>query len=205
MIGYLILIYGEAGEPVYQVLEKTQKVWEEFLADFCGIALYKDYYRMAWMFGLHRLMNAGLPKLRQSSGRIEKYAHRMSAAVRLLERSRKDVRPLALLRFDDLVQQTRIFAEFFTSRRLLVEAFLHRGNGDMGSMRRTLRLAYQADQRLVDLAVSKPNLADDFEMEGMTEPVNNLRDTPFMRQGAWDFLHNRVFKEMDAIQALCRE
>ncbi len=68
-----------------------------------------------------------------------------------------------------------------------------------------VRLAYQADQRLVDLALSKPNLADDFEMEGMTELVNYVRDTPFMRQGAWDFLHNRVFKEMDAIQALCRE
>ncbi len=202
---YLNLTYGDAGEPVYQALERTQKVWQEFSVDFCGIALYKDYYRMAWMFGLDSLMNAGIPKLEQSRGRIEKYARMLSEAVLLLERSRSDVRPLALLRFDDLAQQTLIFAEFFTSRRLLVEAFLHRGNGDRARMRRTLRLAYQTDQRLVDLALSKPNLADDFEMEGMTEPINYVRDTPFMRQGAWDFLHNRVFKEMDAIQALCRE
>lgn len=66
-------------------------------------------------------------------------------------------------------------------------------------------LACRPSHPLVDLDLSKPNLADDFEMEGMTEPVNYVRDTPFMRQGAWDFLHNRVFKEMDAIQALCRE
>ncbi len=203
--GYLKLTYGDAGEPVYQALDRTQKVWEEFSVDFCGIALYKDYYRMAWMFGLDSLMNADLLKLEQSSGRIEKYARMLSEAVFLLERSRRDVRPLALLRFDDLIQQTCIFAEFFTSRRLLVKAFLHRWNGDRARMRRTLRLACQADQRLVDLALSKPNLADDFEMEGMTEPVNYVRDTPFMRQGAWDFLHNRVFKEMDAIQALCGE
>ncbi len=202
---YLESTYGDASEAIYKSLELNQNAWKEFCVDFDGITLYKDYYRLAWMFGLDSLKTAKPEELARNIKRIEKHSQMMAQALFLLESNRNHVTPTALPAFNDMVHGTQLFTEFFTSRLLLAEAFSHKHRQETEKMRKKLGLVLESDKRLVKLALSKPNIADDFEMEGMVSATNFFRDTIYMKTGAWDFLHNRVFNEMDEIEKMIQQ
>lgn len=197
---YLRTTYGDAQEDIYKCLELTQKAWEEYCVDFDGIGLYKDYMHLAWMHGFDRVKKAGPHLLRQNIAKIEKHAQMLTQALFILERAREKVNPQSLVAFDDIVIQTEVFAEFFTSRQLLAEAFLHRCHGEDEKLRNKLKMVYACDQRLIRLALSKPNIADYFEMEGMTRATNYMRGYVYLKKGAWDWLQNRVFEEMEVLE-----
>ena len=197
---YLRTTYGDAQEDIYKSLELTQAAWQEFCLDFDGIGLYKDYMHLPWMHGFDRVEKAAPDLLRRNIEAIEKHAQMLTQALFLLQRARGKVNPQSLVSFDDMVIQTEVFAEFFTSRQLLAEAFLHRCHGDNQRLRNKLQMVYECDRRLISLALSKPNIADYFEMEGMTRATNYMRGNIYLQKGAWDFLQNRVFAEMDILQ-----
>jgi len=197
---YLRTTYGDAQEDIYKSLELTQAAWQEFCVDFDGIGLYKDYMHLPWMHGFDRVEKATPDLLRRNIEAIEKHAQMLTQALFLLQRARGKVNPQSLVSFDDMVIQTEVFAEFFTSRQLLAEGFLHRCDGNNQRLRNKLQMVYDCDRRLISLALSKPNIADYFEMEGMTRATNYMRGNIYLQKGAWDFLQNRVFEEMDILQ-----
>ena len=130
----------------------------------------------------------------------------LTQSLFILERARNKVNPHSLVAFDDMLIMTKAFAEFFTSRQLLAEAFNHRNKKEYERMRNKLKMVYESNQRLIKLALSKPNIADYFEMEGMTFPTNYKRGYIYLTlEGAWDFLQNRIFDEMDELEKLIRE
>jgi hypothetical protein len=200
---YLRTTYGDAQEDIYKSLELIQKAWEEYCVDFDGIGIYKDYMHITWMHGLDSVRNADPQELKQNIKRIEKHSQMLTQAIFILGRARNKVNPQALVAFDDIMIQTEIFAEFFTSRQLLAEAFIHQGQHKKERMRNKLKMVYESNQRLIKLALSKPNIVDYFEMEGMTFPTNYQRGYIYLTlEGAWDFLQNRIFEEMDELEKL---
>jgi hypothetical protein len=158
---------------------------------------------ITWMHGLDSVRNADPQELKQNIKRIEKHSQMLTQAIFILGRARNKVNPQALVAFDDIMIQTEIFAEFFTSRQLLAEAFIHQGQHKKERMRNKLKMVYESNQRLIKLALSKPNIVDYFEMEGMTFPTNYQRGNIYLTlEGAWDFLQNRIFEEMDELEKL---
>jgi hypothetical protein len=197
------VIYGNAQEDIYKSLELTQQVWEEFCVDFDGIAEYMDYYHITWMHGLDSIRSAEPEELLQNTKRIEKHAQMMTQALFILQRARDKVNPKALVAFDDMCIQTDIFAEFFTSRQILAEAFTHHHKNESDRMRNKLKMVLEADKRIVRLALSKPNISDYFEMEGMTFPTNYEKGYLYLTMvGAWDWLQNKFFEEMEELEQL---
>ncbi len=203
---YLRATYGDAQEDIYKSLELTQKAWEEYCVDFDGIGIYKDYMHITWMHGLDSVKSADLQKLQHNTKRIERHSQMLTQALFILERARDKVNPRALVAFDDIFIQTEIFAEFFTSRQMLAEAYLHHHDNKSERMRNKLKMVYESNQRIIKLALAKPNISDYFEMEGMTFPTNYEKGYIYLTMvGAWDWLQNRVFEEMDELEELIRE
>ncbi len=203
---YLRVTYGDAQEDIYKSLELTQQAWEEYCVDFDGIAIYKDYLHITWMHGLDSVRSAKPEELLQNIKRIEKHAQMLTQALFILEHARDKVNPRALVAFDDILIQTEIFAEFFTSRQMLGEAFAHQHKGESGRMRNKLKMVLEADKRIITLALEKPNISDYFEMEGMTFPTNYVEGYLYLTMvGAWDWLQNRVFDEIDELERMIKE
>ena len=64
----------------------------------------------------------------------------------------------------------------------------------------------ESTERLIILAQSKPNYTGYFEMEGMTQCIPFTRGSVYISApGAWDFLQNRVFEEMDTLDKMIKE
>ena len=203
---YLRATYGNGSEDIYKALELTQKAWEEFSVDFDGVAIYVDWMQIAWMHGIDSVANADPKKLQQNIKRIEKHSQMLTQSLFILERARNKVNPNSLVAFDDLVIMTEAFAEFFTSRQLLAEAFNHRNMKEFEKMRNKLKMVNESTERLIILAQSKPNYTGYFEMEGMTQSIPYTRGSVYISaKGAWDFLQNRVFEEMDTLNSIIRE
>jgi hypothetical protein len=204
--GYLRNVYGDAQEDIFESLNLSQIVWEEFCPDFDGICMFKDYYHITWMHGLDTLRNTSQEELAINIGRIKRHSQMMAQALYLLETGREKVNPLAMPAFEDLVIQTKIFTEFFTSRLLLAQAFMHRYKNEKERMKNKLRMVYSADERIINLALSKPNISDYFEMEGMTIPTNYVKGYLYLTMvAAWDFLQNRMFEEMAELEQMINE
>ena len=73
-------------------------------------------------------------------------------------------------------------------------------------MRNKLKMVYESNKRLIKLALAKPNIADYFEMEGMTQATNYMRGYFYLTfVAAWDFLQNRVFEEMELLKRLIQQ
>lgn len=203
---YLRTTYGNGSEDIYKSLELTQKVWEEFSEDFDGVAIYVDWMQIAWMHGIDSVANAAPKKLQQNIKRIEKHSQMLTQALFILERARNKVNPNSLVAFDDMIIMTKAFAEFFTSRQLLAEAFNHRNIKEFEKMRNKLKMVNESTKRLVILAQSKPNYTGYFEMEGMTQSIPFSRGSTYISApGAWDFLQNRVFDEIDTLNKMIKE
>ena len=203
---YLRTTYGNGSEDIYKSLELTQKAWEEFSVDFDGVAIYVDWMQIAWMHGIDSVANADPKKLQQNIKRIEKHSQMLTQSLFILERARNKVNPNSLIAFDDMIIMTKAFAEFFTSRQLLAEAFNHRNMKEFGKMRNKLKMVNESTERLIILAQSKPNYTGYFEMEGMTQSIPFSRGSIYISApGAWDFLENRVFDEMDTLNKIIKE
>ena len=203
---YLRTTYGNGSEDIYKALELTQKAWEEFCVDFDGVAIYVDWMQIAWMHGIDSVANAEPKKLQENIKRIEKHSQMLTQSLFILERARNKVNPNSLVAFDDIIIMTKAFAEFFTSRQLLAEAFNHLNNKEFEKMRNKLKMVNESTDRLIILAQSKPNYTGYFEMEGMTESIPFTRGSVYISaKGAWDFLQNRVFEEMDTLKRIIKE
>jgi len=203
---YLRTTYGDAQEDIYKALELTQKAWEEFSVDFDGVALYVDWMQIAWMHGIDSVANADANKLQQNIKRIEKHSQMLTQSLFILERARNKVNPHSLVAFDDMIIMTEAFAEFFTSRQLLAEAFNHRNKKEYKKMRNKLKMVNESTERLIILAQSKPNYTGYFEMEGMTQSIPFTRGSIYISApGAWDFLQNTLFEEMDTLDKMIKE
>lgn len=203
---YLRTTYGNGSEDIYKALELTQKAWEEFSVDFDGVAIYVDWMQIAWMHGIDSVANADPKKLQQNIKRIEKHSQMLTQSLFILERARNKVNPNSLIAFDDMIIMTKAFAEFFTSRQLLAEAFNHRNMKEFEKMRNKLKMVNESTERLIILTQSKPNYTGYFEMEGMTQSIPFTRGSVYISaQGAWDFLENRVFEEMDTLNKIIKE
>ena len=200
---YLRTTYGDAQEDIYKALELCQKAWEEYSVNFDGIGLYKDYHQIAWMHGIDSVKIADPEILKQNAKRIEKHSQMLTQSLFILERARHKVTSHSLVPFDDMKIMIEAFAEFFTSRQLLAEAFIHRNKEEHEKMRNKLRMVNESTQRLITLVQSKPNYTDYFEMEGMTQPTNYTRGSIYISTpAAWDYLQNRVFEEMDILNEM---
>jgi hypothetical protein len=200
---YLRTTYGDAQEDIYKALELSQKAWQEYSVDFDGVALYKDYNQIAWMHGIDSVNIADPKILQQNIKRIEKHSQMLTQSLFILERARFKVTPHSLVPFDDMAIMIEAFAEFFTSRQLLAEAFNHRNNKEHEKMRNKLRMVNESTKRLITLVQSKPNYTDYFEMEGMTQPTNYTRGSIYISTpAAWDYLQNRVFEEMEVLKEM---
>jgi hypothetical protein len=103
---------------------------------------------------------------------VSEHAAKLEAARKLVERGRSSVIPAGRESYRDLTIQTSFYAEFLRSRRLLAQAFEDLSERRFGAMRRKLVEVKAIDRDLVRLGLSKPNIVDDFEMEGMKTWVN---------------------------------
>jgi hypothetical protein len=203
---YLRATYGNGSEDIYKALELTQKAWEEFCVDFDGVAIYVDWMQIAWMHGIDSVANADPKKLHQNIKRIEKHSQMLTQSLFILERARNKVNPNSLVAFDDMIIMTKSFAEFFTSRQLLAEAFNHRNMKEFEKMRNKLKMVNESTERLIILAQSKPNYTGYFEMEGMTQSIPFTRGSIYISApGAWDFLQNTLFEEMETLEKIIKE
>jgi len=203
---YLRTTYGDGSEDIYKALELTQKAWEEFSVDFDGVAIYVTWMQIAWMHGIDSVANADPKKLQQNIKRIEKHSQMLTQSLFILERARNKVNPNSLVAFDDMIIMTKSFAEFFTSRQLLAEAFNHRNMKEFEKMRNKLKMVNESTERLIILAQSKPNYTGYFEMEGMTQSIPFTRGSIYISApGAWDFLQNTLFEEMETLEKIIKE
>ena len=151
--------------------------------------------KIAWMHGIDSVANADPKKLQQNIKRIEKHSQMLTQSLFILERARNKVNPNSLVAFDDMIIMTKSFAEFFTSRQLLAEAFNHRNMKEFEKMRNKLKMVNESTERLIILAQSKPNYTGYFEMEGMTQSIPFTRGSIYISApGAWDFLQNTLFE-----------
>ena len=200
---YLRTTFGDAHEDIYKALELCQKAWEEYCVDFDGIALFKGYNQIAWMHGVDNVKIADPKILQRNTKRIEKHSQMLTQSLFLLERARNKATPHSLVAFDDMKIMINVFAEFFTSRQMLAEAFSHRNNKEYEKMRNKLRMVNESTKRLITLVQSKPNYSDYFEMEGLTQPINYTRGSIYaLTPAAWDFLQNRIFEEVEILSEM---
>jgi hypothetical protein len=190
---YLVTHYGpEAVKLTFRALELTQDAMEDFVIDFGGIAPYIDCARLHWMFGLERVKKLNTEQLEKGIGHYNTYVEKLEKAYRLLDGVQDRVISRGQQSFKDLLIQTRWYADFLVSRRLLARAFLAKKQGRPEEMVETLKQLKDMNRALVDLALSKPNISDDFEFEGLQKA------TP-IRQGVQEEIKeiNELLANMD--------
>jgi hypothetical protein len=77
---------------------------------------------------------------------------------------------------------------------------------ELDKMRNKLKMVNESTERLIILAQSKQNYTGYFEMEGMTQSIPFTRGSIYISTpGAWDFLQNRVFDEIDTLKQMIKE
>lgn len=170
---YLLAHYGEqVMEPAVAALDATQRVWEEYCVAFDGITPFVDYFRLHNIFGFDRVRSLSPNELTGRMPQVERHAAEMKTALERLVPVESKVKPAGTASFADLLAQTRIFADFFESRRLMAQAFLDMRTGRIDAMQDELKRMRSLDVALIEQSLAKPNIADYFEMEGMTQAVN---------------------------------
>lgn len=141
------------------------------MVDFGGLTEYIDCARLHGMFGFKRIADMHPGAICRQYWKLRGHAQQVAKAARLVERVQDDVIARGRRSFDDLVIQTQWYAKFLASRQLMAEAFLARKTGDVDAMVDKLERLAALDSDLLDLALAKPNISDDFEMEGMVRAV----------------------------------
>jgi len=169
---YLYTHYGpKAVEPVFQSMELTQDAMERYLQDFAGISPFIDCARIHYIFGFIRIDRLLPQEIEKGLEEVSAEAELLKKAVLLLESVEADIKPEGRTSFQDLLIQTRFYAGLLESRVVMANAFLDKKNGRIDSMVEKLNQLKQMDQYLIDLAMNKPNISDDFEFEGMSQAI----------------------------------
>ena len=173
---YLITHYGsKAAEPAFKALELTQDALEEWTPDFGGISPYIDCYRVYGMFGLQRVQNLNQAQLSFRLVKVTEEAQKLAEAYRLVSQAEPDVISQGKLSYSDFAIQTKFYADFIESRRLLADAFNDKASNTVKGIESfsvKLKKLKEMDSQMIQLASSKPNISDDFEMEGLKTTVN---------------------------------
>jgi hypothetical protein len=165
-------------EDVWKALDLTQDFWEEFCVDFDGFIFFADCARIHGMFGLKRAKTLSLPELQERLQLLSKHAAMMNEAAQLMQgvEKRFSGTDQEALFIKDIVYQTKIFADFIESRKLLAEAFIAKQERDFETMAAKFRQVIALDEQISTMSMNKPNISDDFEFEGMAQawlmPVN---------------------------------
>jgi hypothetical protein len=187
---YIVTHYGKAAvEPVYQALDISQDVWNEYHVDFDGVVPFYVCSRLHSMFGLQRVKSLSPAELEKGLSAVSEHAQRMKHAVDLLRQVEATIKPQGRESFRDLLMQEQIFANLLASRKLLAEAFLAQKSRRLDDMAEGLRKVQSMDKRILELSLAKPNMADDFEMSGMTQPTHMVTYI------------NKELKEIDGVLA----
>ncbi|MCE5314059.1 MAG: hypothetical protein ABFD49_07305 [Armatimonadota bacterium] len=169
---YIAIHYGgNVVEPVYKALDLTQDANEKFVVDFAGVCPFIDCYRTHDMFGIQRASGLSVEQLQKGLAEITGEAETMAEALSILKDAEKNVKKHGRTSYKDLLVQTQWFADFFASRKLMTEAFICKKSADIDGMVEKLNTLRKMDADLLALAMSKPNISDYFEMEGMTKAV----------------------------------
>lgn len=170
---YLVANYGpKASEPAFKAMDLTQDVFEVWVLDFGGIAPYVDCARIYGMFGIQRVQSLNPTLLRERLAVVTEQANKMAEAYRLVKQAEPDVCAEGKESYKDFLIQTKFYADFIESRRLMIDAFNDKAANNFDSMAKKLRQLKEMDRQLLELAMSKPNISDDFEMEGVKTSVN---------------------------------
>jgi hypothetical protein len=170
---YLLVHYGpRAGVLARQALELTQDAMEQYVVNFDGVVRYTECSRLHDMFGLSRVKKLTPEQLAKGLTAISGHAAKLAAARKLLDDGLAAVIPAGRESYRDLSIQTAFYAEFLRSRQLLAEAFTDLNAHRLEMMQRKLGEVKAIDHELIRLGLSKPNLSDDFEMDGMKSWVN---------------------------------
>lgn len=170
---YLAVHYGpKVVEPAFKALDLTQDVFEEWVLDFGGVVPYVDCARIYGMFGLQRAQSLNPTQLKERLAAVTKQANELAEAYRLVSQAEQDVSSEGKTSYKDFLIQTKFFADFIESRRLMTDAFNDKAANNFDSMAKKLRQLKEMDRQLLELAMSKPNISDDFEMEGVKTSVN---------------------------------
>lgn len=173
---YLALTYGpQVVEPAYQAMDKTQEAMEPFVLGFANVCPYIDCFRTHNMFGLGKVTTLSGKELQAGHEEISRYAELTAEAYALLQNAEDKVQDSGRESYTDLMIQTQWFADFFASRKVMVEAFIARQNREYDMMVDKLQQLKKMDLAMVELGMSKPNISDDFEMEGMSQAIH-LKD-----------------------------
>lgn len=169
---YLYTHYGpKAVEPTFRAMELTQDAMELYLRDFAGLSPYIDCARIHGVFGFSRIDGLHPKEVEPGLAEVSVEAGPLKEAVSLLESVESEVKPAGRKSFQDILIQTRFYAGLLESRVTMARAFLDRKNGNVDGMVEKLTRLKQMDQHLVDLAMSKPNISDDFEFEDMRQAI----------------------------------
>ncbi|MCE5314446.1 MAG: glycoside hydrolase family 20 zincin-like fold domain-containing protein [Armatimonadota bacterium] len=170
---YLTTHYGsKVSEPAFKALELTQDALEEWVLDFAGIAPYMDYSRISGMFGLQRAQSLNPTQLKERLAVVTAEAGKLAEAYRLVSQAEQDVISEGKASYSDFLIQTKFYADFIESRRLMADASNDKAANNFDSMAKKLMQLKEMDKQMLQLAMSKPNISDDFEMEGMKTAVN---------------------------------
>ncbi|MCE5313879.1 MAG: glycoside hydrolase family 20 zincin-like fold domain-containing protein [Armatimonadota bacterium] len=177
---YLTTHYGaKVSEPAFKALELTQDALEEWVLDFDGIAPYVDCLRIHAMFGLQRVQNLHPDQIKERLAIVTPQAEKLAEAYKLVSQAQPDVLSEGKASYSDFLMQTQFYADFIESRRLIADAFNDKFAHDFNGMADKLNRVKEIDLRMRQLAASKPNISDDFEMEGvkiatyMPSEINN--------------------------------
>ncbi|MEN6580813.1 MAG: glycoside hydrolase family 20 zincin-like fold domain-containing protein [Armatimonadota bacterium] len=170
---YLTTYYGpKVSEPAFKALELTQDAMEEWMLDFGGVAIYIDCARISNMFGLQRIQGLDPAQIKERLPVVAEEAKKLAEAYQLLAQAEPDVLSEGKASYSDLLMQTKFYADFIESRRLMTDAFNDHANKNIDGMAKKLRQLKEMDSQMLQLVKSKPNISDDFEMEGMKTAVN---------------------------------
>lgn len=170
---YLALHYGhDAVEPAYKAMELTQDAMEEYILRFAGVSHYVNCFRTHNMFGIAHIKGLDRERIEAGHAQLTRHVRDLTEAVGLLEQAADKVKSAGRKSYRDLMIQTQWYADFLASRLLMAEAFIHRLDRDIDGMVAKLKKLKAAGEHLTTLALSKPNISDDFEFEGMTQAIH---------------------------------
>jgi hypothetical protein len=162
-------------DKISKALDLTQNVWEHYCVDFGGVTQYLDCYRLHELFGLKRVKTLNIDDLNKGLDEMSGYMKSMQEASDLVAEAKKlyNINKSQRSAFlDDIVIQTDILAKYISSRVSMTQAFTYFSSKKYEMAREEFEKMKTLDQQLLDSVMKKPNISDDFEFEGMVEPIH---------------------------------
>ncbi len=163
-------------DKILKAMNLTQDVWGCYCVDFGGVTQYLDCYRLQELFGLKRVKTLEIDSLNKGLDEMTGYLKSMQESFDLVadaEKLYKEINNSQSSAFlDDIVIQTDVLTKYIASRVSMTKAFIYLNNKKYDLAREELGKMKILDQQLLDSVMKKPNISDDFEFEGMVEPIH---------------------------------